>query len=223
MQRLILTSFLLSTSLLASAQDTRPVPAPGLRVPVGSIPYAFDHFQGKPQLVPIHHTTVEVNNHKGANVAGSLAGSVFYKPKMTIEVAGAHARTVLHDSSPTIFLHRLEDPDAEPDSPNADTTAFAIVHAITDKDRRVFAQIRFTQLTGNAKRNDGLVDSTVEKLPDGWIKLTPSTPLEPGEYALTLVPKAQNTFSTVVLDFRVDPAAPPAPDAISAKVVPDQD
>ena len=72
--------------------QSSPEPIPGVHIPNGSIPWAVDVYDGKQQIVPIHHTAVEVNNHKGANVAGSLAGSFFYKPKMTTEVNGAHAR-----------------------------------------------------------------------------------------------------------------------------------
>ena len=159
--------------------------------------------------MPVHHSTVEMNNHKGANIAGSLAGSVFYKPKITVEVAGAHARTVLHDPRPSFYVRVMDDPGGADDGP-----AFAILHAIPDKDRRVFAQMRFTQLTGNAKRNDGLVESTTEKLPGGWVKVTPNAPLTPGEYAFAPVMKQQNAFSTVVYDFALDPTAPNATDAV---------
>jgi hypothetical protein len=187
-----------------------PEPAPGLRIPAGSLPYALDHFQGKPQLVPVHHSNIELNNHRGANVAGSLAGSFLYKPKITFEVAGEHARTILHDAQPSFYVHVLEDPDSGPN----DGPVFAIVSAMPGKDRRVFAQIRFTQLTGNAKRNDGSVDLTVEHPPGGWLKITPQSPLPPGEYALTPIPKAQNAFSTVVFDFAIDPTAANDADAV---------
>lgn len=78
--------------------------APGLTISNGGVPWALDTFQGKSELVPIHHSTVEVNNHKGANVAESLAGSFFYKPKLTVELAGLRARTVLHAAQPSIYL-----------------------------------------------------------------------------------------------------------------------
>lgn len=193
------------------------MPAPGLTIPGGSLPYALDHFDGVAQLVPIHHSTVEVNSHKGANVAGSLAGSFFYKPKMTVEVAGPHARTVLHDAQPAIYVHMMEDPDGGGETGASETSVFAIVHAVSDKDRRVFAQVRFTQLTGNAKRNDGVVETTTERLAGGWIRLVPTAPLTPGEYAFTPIPKAQNAFATVVFDFTVDPAAPNVTDAVRAR------
>ncbi|MCU1323331.1 MAG: hypothetical protein JWM43_2980 [Acidobacteriaceae bacterium] len=84
------------------------------------------------------------------------------------------------------------------------------------KDRRVFAKVQFTQLTGNARRSDGVVETTVETLPGGWFKLTPKMALEPGEYAVTPILKNQNTFSTVVYDFTLDPNGANASDAISA-------
>ena len=204
------------------AQTDLPLVAPGLHIPNGSggVPLALDRFNGAPELVPVHHSTVEVNNHKGANLAGSLAGSVFYKPKMTTELAGAHARTVLHDPGLAIFLHRQPD-DPGGETAESETVTWALVRAVPakshDEARRVFAQVRFTQLTGNAKRNDGVVETTTAKLSSGWLKLTPTAKLEPGEYAVTPVPHTQNVFSTVIYDFTLDPAGPNASDAVLAK------
>jgi hypothetical protein len=190
--------------------------APGLTISKGGIPWALDTFQGKPELVPIHHSTIEVNNHKGANVAGSLAGSFFYKPKLTTELAGIHARTVLHATQPAIYLHNEEDPDPGADSAASDTVVWAVSRATVTKDRRIFAKVQFTQLTGNARRSDGVVETTMETLPGGWLKLTPKVALEPGEYAVTPILKNQSTFSMVVFDFTLDPNGVNAPDAISA-------
>ena len=193
-----------------NAQGTPPVVAPGLSVPSTGLPYALDHYQGKAELVPMHHSTVDVNSHNGANVAGSLAGSFFYKPKTTIELAGEHARTVLHDQTPALFLHTLLDPDG---------AEFAIVKAVANKDKRVFSEIRHTQLTGNAKRKDGAVETRREALGDGWIKITPVAALPPGEYGFLPLPKNQNTFSTMIFDFAIAPDAPNAGDAVMPKVV----
>ncbi|CAN5582348.1 hypothetical protein BH10ACI4_BH10ACI4_08580 [soil metagenome] len=190
--------------------------APGLTISNGGLPWALDTFKGKPELVPIHHSTVEVNNHKGANVAGSLAGSFFYKPKMTVELAGLHARTTVHATQPSIYLHKNGDSDPGGESAASDTMVWAVVRATVTKDRRIFAKVQFTQLTGNARRSDGVVDTTLETLPGGWLKLTPKTALEPGEYAVTPILKNQNTFSTVVYDFTLDPNGANASDAVSA-------
>jgi hypothetical protein len=105
----------------------------------------------------------------------------------------------------------MDDPGGDSSAPNR-----AIVRATVKNDRRIIAQVAFTQLTGNAKRNDSLVDATVERFDNGWLKIISKEPLALGEYALQPVLKAANTFPTVVFDFTVDPKGPNAPDAISA-------
>jgi hypothetical protein len=195
------------------AQNT-PEPIPGVHITNGSIPWALEVYDGKQQLVPIHHTNVEVNNHKGANVAGSLAGSVFYKPKFTTEISGTHARVALHSDKPIFYVHVMDDPSG--DSSDAPAANWAIVRAAINKDHRILAQVNFTQLTGNSKRNDSQVDVTIEKLSDGWFKIVPKDPMSPGEYALQPVPKAANTFSTSVFDFTIDSKAPNSPEALSS-------
>ena len=207
----VLVVLTLPFSLSVQAQNT-PEPIPGVHITNGSTPWALDVYDGKQQLVPIHHTNVEVNNHKGANVAGSLAGSVFYKPKFTTEISGVHARVALHSGKPVFYVHVMDDPGGDSDVPAAN---WAIVRATINKDRRVLAQVNFTQLTGNAKRNDSQVDATIERLSDGWFKIVPKDPLSPGEYALQPVLKAANTFSTMVFDFTIDPKAPNSPEALS--------
>jgi hypothetical protein len=203
-----LFGLLSAASLLAQSS---PEPIPGVSIPNGNTPWALDLYYGKQEIVPIHHTEVELNNHKGANVAGSLAGSVFYKPKATTEIDGAHARVALHSDKLIFFVHVMDDPGGDPSVPS-----WAIVRATVKNDRRILAQITFTQLTGNAKRNDSLVETVVEKLDNGWLKIISKEPLSPGEYALEPVMKVANTFSTAVFDFTVDPKGPNAPDAISA-------
>lgn len=195
--------------------QSSPEPIPGVHIPNGSVPWAVDVYEGKQQIVPIHHTAIEINNHKGVNVAGSLAGSFFYKPKMTTEVNGSHARLALHTDKPVFYVQVMDDPDGDSSSAFAH---WAIVSAIVKKDRRILAQVNFTQLTGNAKRSDSQVDVTIEKLADGWLKITPVNPMTPGEYALQPVTKVANTFSTVIFDFTIDPKAPNAPDALSAPI-----
>jgi hypothetical protein len=202
---------------LSAPSQNIPEPIPGVPITNGTIPWAVDVYQGKPQLVPIHHTTVGVNNHKGANVAGSLAGSVFYKPKMTTEIDGGHARVALHTGKPVFYVHLMDDSREDSGGTFGD---WAIVRAKIDKDHRVLSRVNFTQLTGNAKRSDSQVDVTVEKLSDGWVKMTPKEPLPVGEYALEPIPRGANTFSTVVFDFTLDPNAPNSTEARSASAQP---
>ena len=133
---------------------------------------------------------------------------------MTEEVSGTHARISLHTEKPVFYIYLPSDPKR--DSSSDIFASWALSRATIKKDHRVFAQVRFTQLTGNAKRNDSEVDVSTEMLPDGWVRITPKAPLTPGEYALQPISKTQNVFSTVVFDFSIDPKAPNSMEAVSA-------
>ena len=93
---------------------------------------------------------------------------------------------------------------------------WAIVHAIVDKDRRLLSTVKFTQLTGDAKRNDAQIEIEVKELPGGWLEITPKDQMPYGEYALEPVMKQENAYSLSVYDFRVDPFADNDSDVVSA-------
>jgi len=199
---------------LAVAQTSAPEAAPGLRVPSGGRPYALDVFAGNSELVPMHSSTVQTNNHNGSNVAGSLFAGPFYKTRFTTELQGTTAKSVLHSPSPTFYIHLQPANDDDGESPIA---GWAIVHATVAKDHRLLTTVKFTQFTGHAKRDDSQVDVTLVTLSNGWISLTPKDPLSIGEYALLPVMRQTNAYSTSVYDFKVDPEAENAPDAIVPK------
>lgn len=181
--------------------------APGLTIPANlrSLPLAFEDLGGKMQLIPIHHSTVSINKHTGANVAGALAGSFFYKPKLTTELSGLHARTILRSEHPTFYLQVMDDAADAGDAKDPALTNWALVHVAIEGDHRIISNMRYTALTGSSKRNEELEDISLDKLDHGWIRITPHNNLEPGEYALTPIPIAKGTFSTVVYDFTLDP------------------
>ena len=104
-----------------------PLAAPGLLVPAGALSFALDYMEGKPELVPVHHSSIEINPHKGANVAGFIAGLFFYKPKMIMEVAGSHAKTTLHDLTPFFYIHMLENTDSAGHTAKSEDPVFGLV------------------------------------------------------------------------------------------------
>ena len=197
----------------AGGDGAAPEAAPDLRVPSGSLPWALDVFEGSKELVPVHASAVQLNNHKGANVVGGLAAGPFYKAKMTTELAGTTARTALHTTTPVFYLHPGGQVEAETEGISM-VAGWAVVHAGVENGRRLLSTVKFTQLTGNAKRSDGQVELTTEMLPGGWMRVTPKEALTPGEYALLPVMRQANVFSTAVYDFRVDPLAENAQDAV---------
>jgi hypothetical protein len=185
--------------------QTGPEVAPGLRVPGTSMPYALDSSEGKSALVPIHHSSVTVNNHPGANVAGAMAGSFFYKPKVTTELPGAAAAVTLRSRRPVLYFHLdgQDDPGADH---NENLVGWAIVRAKPDKDRRIVGQIRITQLTGHGKHSDDIIDTKEDHLPNGWTTLTPIEDLANGQYVFTPIYKG-NLFASSVYAFGIDPSA----------------
>ncbi len=210
MRTLLGRAFLLAFCIPLRAQ-TIPEPAPGLRIPNGSRPWALDVFSGSKQLVPIHSSAVQANNHKGSNVVGGLLAGPLYKSKFSTELEGEKASTILHTGTPVFYIHF----DPGPDAGQSAVTGWAVVHAVVGKDRRLLSTVKFTQFTGNAKRNDTQVDVTTESLPDGWLRITPKSALDPGEYALEPVLRQENAYSLAVYDFRVDPAAANDADAVT--------
>ncbi len=200
---------------IALIGQARPSVAAGLSVPGTAMPYALDSFDGKPELVPIHHSNVSINNHAGVNVAGEMAGSFFYKPKMTTELPGPAAAVTLHSRRPVVYFHVDDQDDASADH-NENLIGWAILRAKSEKDKRIVTQIRFTQLTGHGKRNDAIVDATEAHLPNGWTTLTPNEDLANGQYVLSPIYKTGNTFASTVYAFGIDPSAPEAEGAVKA-------
>lgn len=173
-------------------------------IPNDRTPWVIDVTDGQPQLVALHHSTIELNRHTGANLAGSLAGSLFYRPKLTTELNGEHARTQIHTSKPVFYLMVQSDPDAE----DTDPVSFAIVQAAAVKDKRVVNRMSYSQFTGRAKRDDGVIETTVTQMPGGWLRIAPVSAMAEGEYCLLPLPKANGAFAMQVFDFGINASAP---------------
>jgi len=191
--------------------------APGLSIPNTKTPWALDHFDGRDQLVPIHHSNVDVNNHAGANIAGSLAKSFFYKPKWTVELGGEHSNCHLHVGKPTFYLHSEEEESSPEDVAKGLTYEWVIVRARIDKDRRVFTEARVNQLNHKTTREVDTIPATLTHLDNGWIRIVPEKELEVGEYAVMRIPGSAKFFSEQVFDFGLDPSSSNVTDSISAK------
>jgi len=74
-------------------------------------------------------------------------------------------------------------------------------------------------MIGRAKEQQKFIPAKVDAMPGGWVKVTASQPLAPGEYALVemLNAKEMNLF---VWDFGVNPSAPANPTAWKPEPVP---
>jgi hypothetical protein len=213
---LVCLVFLVSSGLGQTMSRAELEVEPGLTIPNSKTPWAVDEFGNHRQIVPIHHSMVTVNKHAGANVAGSLAGSVFYKPKLTTELDGLSSRNQLHFDKPVFYLLFDEDQDPDGQGKSSDRYDFVISRVEAMKDKRVVDQLAYTQLTGNAKRTDSVVETETTFMSDGWMRIVPKAPMPEGEYVLLPIPKLKGSFSQTVWDFGIHAQAPNAKDAIRA-------
>ena len=184
-----------------------PHVAAGLRLPPEGGVYALDTYLSLPELVPLDQSTGEVNRHTGHNVLRAainpLAGA-----KETIDIAGPRSKIQIHASLPAIYINL----DASEEATTTDSTKpgqgselpwdrFRIVRAEVKNDKRVVGALK-SSLTGKTSQEQETIPATAEQMSEGWIKLTPKAPLEPGEYAVAELLGKQG-MNSYVWDFGV--------------------
>jgi len=189
--------------------------------------YALDTYLSEPQLVPLDQNNGEVNRHTKKNVLHAAINPVSGS-KHTIELFGPSSKIQVHASLPTIYIN-LEPlnqeesgssdggvpQDTSPpkkDKGNKQPTQelpwdrFRIVRVQAKGDRRVVGEIKAT-VYGKVTQEQDLIAATDEQFGEGWIKITPKAPLEPGEHALAEM-LGKEGMNSYVWDFGVHPDAP---------------
>jgi hypothetical protein len=197
-----------------------PHVAPGLRLPEDGSVELLDTFQGQPQLVELEQNSSDVNRNTKANILRGVINPVATS-KQTIELPGQHAKIQAHAALPAIYvnvaqqdqlakdqsaLNQGEGP--QPEEPELPWDRFRIVRAQVQakNDIRVVGNIKVA-VYGKVSQDQKFVPTTAEELTGGWVKVTPTKPLEPGEYAVveTLGKEGMNLY---VWDFGVNSNAP---------------
>jgi hypothetical protein len=184
-----------------------PHVATGLRLPSEGGVYALDTYLAQPQLVPLDQSTGEVNRHTGHNVLRSVIPVI--GAKQTIEIAGPRSKIQVHASLPAIYINldaSQEASDPTKQGPELPWDRFRIVRAEVKGDKRIVGTLK-TAVTGKSSQEQAAVPATAEQLTEGWIKLTPKSPLDPGEYAVAELLGKQG-MNSYVWDFGVHPDAP---------------
>ena len=203
---------------ITANQASRTAIDDGLALPTVGHVWARDNIEGHLQLVQIKYVHTEVDRHTASNILKENMAPFIYKQKQSIEIQGASASVRLHDPNVRIYVrgYGIETSDDAAESAETSTQMdLTLVKMETRKDRRVISTIAFTQITGKASRSTQTIVLGVEKLGNtDWQKLTPSEPLQPGEYALMCMPRGKNLLPTHVFDFAVDPKAPANPNAL---------
>jgi hypothetical protein len=146
--------------------------------------------------------------------------------KQTIELDGPHATLQAHASLPSVYINLAPSGDTsatpekpqQPEQPEQPWDRFHIVRAQVKKDKRIVGVVKINPL-GKASQQQDLVPTTSQHLTGNWVKVTPTAPLEPGEYAVVqlLGREGMNMF---VWDFGVNPSAAANAGALKPEPVP---
>jgi hypothetical protein len=202
-----------------------PQVAPGLRLPEDSGVFLLDTFQGEPQILEIQQTAGDLNRNTKTNIFRGTINPVA-SLKQTIELDGAHAPVQSHVDVPSLYINI--NVDAAPDQPAApkDSTAtapasqksqqptvpsdrFRIVRTEVKGSKRIVGDVK-RQVTGKISQEQHLVKTTTTRVSGGWLKITPTESLPPGEYALVEMMQEgdKQGMNLYVWDFGVNPKAP---------------
>lgn len=216
----------------AAEESHLPQVAPGLRLPEDSGVFLLDNFQGQPQIVEIQQTEGDINrNTKGNIFRGTL--NPIASAKQTIELEGEHAAVHAHVAVPSIYINIEGESDvpptgetasAKPSLPSLDAPRdeaqrpqqpqqaavpfdrFRIVQAKVKGGKRIMGDLK-RAATGKVSQDQNLVKTTIDRVSGGWLKLTPTEALAPGEYALIEM-KGSEGMNLYVWDFGVNPNSP---------------
>ena len=203
-----------------------PEIAPGLRIPEESGVFLLDNFQGEPQILEVQQSEGDVNRNTKSNIFRGAVNPIA-SLKQTIELEGAHAKVQAHVEVPSLYLR----PDDSPGQPGveADSTRhaqssqqpqqpqkpeqatvpfdrFRILKTEVKGNKRIIGDIK-RQVTGKVSQEQHFVKTTITRVSGGWLKLTPTESLAPGEYALVEMMGSEG-MNLYVWDFGVNPNAP---------------
>jgi len=201
-----------------AAEAKTPLVVPGLRLPEDGGMLLLDTFQTQQQLVLLQQNTGELNRNQKTNILRSAINPIA-SSKQTIELDGPHARIQAHTNLPAIYVNLDQDQGSnassqpaqpqqpmEAQQPEQPWDRFHLVRLQSKKGKRIIGDIKINPL-GKASQEQNLVPTTSQRLTGGWVKVTPESALEPGEYAVVemLGTEGMNTY---VWDFGVNPSAP---------------
>jgi hypothetical protein len=191
-----------------------PEVAPSLRLPEDSGVFLLDSFQGEAQIDEIQQTAADVDPNTRAGIFRNPLGG----QKQTLALEGAHATVQSHVNVPSLYInladqtgptdsaHASPQQPQQPEQPIVPFDRFRIVRAEVKSDRRILGDVK-RQVSGRMSQEQHVVKTTISNIAGGWLKLTPTDPLEPGEYAIVEV-MGKEGMNLYLWDFGVNPKAP---------------
>lgn len=207
-----------------------PEVAPDLRLPEEDSLLALDTFRATPELVPLPQQGTDLNRET-AHGALKLAINPASSPHRLLDLNGPRSDIQLHVADPVFYVRvgrEDEDQPATGGGLTVDTHGAAgratpsggdprsryVIERLDPRfDLRVVESFRLADL-GGGRAQPGVIETHADLLPGGhWLKLTPTVPLEFGEYALIEVLDARNVNS-FLWDFGIHPTAPENAEAL---------
>jgi hypothetical protein len=201
-------------------QERSPEVAPGLHLPDEGGVFLLDSYDNHPELAELQQSGGEVNKNTKSNVLRTainpLAGS-----RQTIELPDAHAKIQSHTTVPSLYINvdtnnnindgapataQVSGEPTPPNNSNTNNDRFKIIRLEVKAGKRMMGAVKVA-VNGKAKTDERFVASTVTNMTGGWVKLTPTEPLAPGEYAIAEM-LGKDGMNLYVWDFGVNPAAP---------------
>ena len=212
------------------AEETRsPEVVPGLSLPdIGDV-FVLDIFHTEPCLVELQQSNAELNDDTKHNVLRAainpLAGS-----KQDLALPGLHSKIQAHVALPSIYV-KFEEEANDHDSPRSGESSspakksdeeapdrFHIVRLVPKQDHRIIGTVKVT-ISGKVSQQQDFIPVKVQQLTGGWAKITPSSDLTYGEYALVEM-MGKDGMNTGVWDFGINPAAPANATVLTPEVKP---
>jgi hypothetical protein len=213
------------------AEAALPLVAPGLRLPEDTGVFLLDNFQGEPQILEIQQSAGDINRNTKTNIFRGAVNPIAGL-KVTIELEGAHAKIQAHVEVPSLYIKPEDnqpEPSAQPgtavDSSRPKTSQpqqpqqpegaivpfnrFRIVKVEVKGGKRIVGDVK-RQVTGKVSQEQHWVKTTISSVTGGWLKLTPTESLAPGEYALVEM-MGKEGMNLYLWDFGVNPKAPANP------------
>jgi hypothetical protein len=211
----------------AADEAKSPHVVPGLKLPDDGGVVLLDTYETQPQLVELQQNGGEINKNMKGNILRAAINPIA-SSKQTIELPGLHAPIQSHATLPSIYVNvAQQDQDVnagtkgpqqpqQPQQPQEPWDRFKIVHLQSKQDKRIVGNIKIA-VYGKVSQQGDFVDTRAEQLTGGWVKVTPTQPLAPGEYAVveTLGKEGMNLY---VWDFGVNPSAPANAQVIKPEV-----
>ena len=218
----------------AAEEAQLPQVAPGLHLPELSGMFLLDNFKGQPQLVEVQQNEGEVNHTAKGNIFRGVVAANKQTIELDGEHSAVYSHVAVpsiyisreddlpasapppgETASAKPSLPSLDAPRAEPQHPEQPQQAeqavvpldrFRIVRLRVKGGKRIVGDVKRTA-NGKISQDQDSVKTTIDLVGTGWLKLTPTEDLAPGEYAI-IETKTAAGMNLYVWPFGVNPNAP---------------